>query len=579
MSFASSFSAGLQLAELKKQRTTDKAIEEAGNFATKAMEAEKQARAFSAQAQTPPPTEVVRDPSIYQQGDSLGLQGYQTGNKPIQTTVPTAPSGYMTPSNEVNPGFDTGGYYETPPNTSANPSTEQTLLGNYGTTAAFKGEKPTKEDMLNMQKDVPVPFKGPQDQSIIDLAKVSPSAKEIPPAPPKAFDTFSEKISAADRAKESYDYNMRVIRRLQETGNAKAALDYQTKVYNSELTLSQADHQKFTTAASIAKQVGNVASNTLEAMQEPGADINKLYFDAMDKARDMYGYQGKIPFSLDPNENIRTLNLLQKDALTVSEKSELGIKESAAQWKKTSDALEMDIKQQKLGLDKLLAVNTLTKTQQEIATSQFNRLNETVKSQFQAINSINPTISDEDKKAIKVSYDANLKDLQKYSKALNIPMPDVSSIGATNVSLGNKKAPPAVTNNTGVPTAQSNTNTQQVNSAFPEDIVKEASVQDTAGGYVNPTPKSPIQEKQDLATRTTTKKNIQEQIQALKESTSSAPVRGARATAKVAKAGYQATAKFTSDAAKSISDWAVGRDESEVNAKIAELQKQLDALK
>jgi len=37
--------------------------------------------------------------------------------------------------------------------------------------------------------------------------------------------------------------------------------------------------------------------------------------------------------------------------------------------------------------------------------------------------------------------------------------------------------------------------------------------------------------------------------------------------------------KVLNEAGKSMSDWAVGKDEAEVQAKIKELQKQLDALK
>lgn len=578
MSFASSFAAGLQMADFKKQRDADKAIEAAGKFATNAIEEEKKVRAFSSQPQdSQASNQIIRDPSIYQQGDSLGMQGYNVGNKPIQTTVPTAPMGYQSNADNRSENDLSPGGLEYP---SANPSTEQTLLGNYGTTASFKGEKPTREDALAMQQDTQAPFRGPQDQSVIDLANVSPTAKETPPAEPKAFATFNEKISAADRAKESYDYNMRVIRRLQETGNAKAALDYQTKVYNSELTLSEANSKKFTTAASISKQVGNLAANTLEAMQEPGTDVNKLYFETMNKARDMYGYDGKIPFSLDPNQNIRTLQMLQKDALTVSEKADLGIKDEAARWKKTTDTIDIQIKEQKLGLDKLLAVNTLTKTQQEIATSQFNRLNETIKSQFQAINSINPTITDKDKEALKVSYDANLKDLQKYSKALNIPMPSVEAVGTPNISLGNKKAPqPSMVNTAGNPPAQPNVNTQQVNNAFPEDVLKEANIQETAGGFVPPTPKTPAQEKQAETTRMATKKNIQDQITALQESRKGAPQRGVEATGRGLKIAGEAISSTASSGYKSSKDWLIGKSDKEVNAKLAELQKQLDALK
>jgi hypothetical protein len=270
--------------------------------------------------------------------------------------------------------------------------------------------------------------------------------------------------------------------------------------------------------------------------------------------------------------------MLQKNSLTVAEKAEMGIKQAVASQKSVMDNAELAIKQDKLTLDKINTGLAMTKENRESATASFTRLAENVKIQFQALNSINSVMDEDYKKALKPSYDANLKALQGYAKALNVPMPNIASATPGSTLPGVKPiampgASPASV--IGAPSP----NTQPVNNAFPADVLQDAGVASEAGGYVPPTPKTPAQVAQDAKTRAATKENIKAQIQELKEATRSAPVRGAMATAKVAKAGYKATAKVLGEAGKSMSDWAVGKDEAEVQAKIMELQKQLDALK
>ena len=142
-SFSEGFAAGQQMAAAFRQRKFAQSIDDAGKSVQEEMQKEKDFKAQqkqladNAKTNNTPTTDLV-NPSVYQQGDSLGLQGYQTGNKPIETTVPIAPPGYMSrPGEEVTPGIDTNGYYEPDPNTSANPATAQTLIGNYGTTASL----------------------------------------------------------------------------------------------------------------------------------------------------------------------------------------------------------------------------------------------------------------------------------------------------------------------------------------------------------------------------------------------------------------------------------------------------------
>jgi hypothetical protein len=581
-SFSSGFASGMQIGNMFRQRKFEQSIDDAGAQVQAEIEREKALKAEQARAQeqllaNSKPTQEQVVPSVYQQGDSLGLQGYQTGNKPVQTTVPTAPPGYQSrgdnmPENDLSPG---GLDYP-----SANPATEQTLLGNYGTTAAFKGEKPTTEDIRMMQKDTQRPYNGPQDNNILDLAQVKPEITPQEVAKPKMLNTLNDQVTVADRAKDIYDYNTRVIQKLQQSGNARAALEYQGKVASSELTLAQADHTKFNTVAALSKRVGDMASNALESMQQPGADVNKIFFDTMESAKTDLGYTGKVPFSMDPRENIKTLQMLQKNSLTTSEKADLGIKQAVAAQKSVMDQADLSIKQEKLTLDKIATGLAMTKENREQGTVAFNRLAENVKLQFQALNSINSVMDEEYKKALKPSYDANLKALQGYAKALNVPMPNIAAGTPGNTLPG--ASPMAVPGAAPIPAPTAvnpSPNTQQVNNAFPADVLQDAGIASEAGGFVPPTPKTPAQEKQDAKTRAVTKENIKAQIEALQESTRSAPVRGGKAAAKGLKTVGKATLAVANEAGKTISDWAMGKDDAEIQAKIKELQKQLDALK
>jgi hypothetical protein len=583
-SFAEGWATGLQIANLTRQRDFEQSIDDAGKLVQDEIQKEKDFKAQQRQlVDNSKPVDTMSaepvNPSVYQQGDSIGLRGYQVGNKPIQTTVPIAPPGYMSrPGEEVTPGIDTNGYYEPDPNTSANPATAQTLIGNYGTTASFKGEKPTTEDTRMMQKDTQRPFNGSQDNSVLDLAQIKPETTPQEAVKPKILDTLNEHVTTADRAKDIYDYNTRVIQKLQQSGNARAALEFQGKVATSELTLAQADHTKFTTMSSLSKKVGDMASNALESMQQPGADINKIFYDTMASAKNDLGYTGKVPFSMDPRENIKTLQMLEKNSLTVAEKAELGIKQSVASQKSVMDNAELRIKEEKLNLDKISTGLAMGKENREQATASFNRLSENVKLQFQALNSINSVMDEDYKKALKPSYDANLKALQGYAKVLNVPMPNIA-VGTPGNPFASNKTQPGAAPVAAPAVVNPSLNNQPVNNAFPADVLQDAGVASEAGGYVPPTPKTPAQVTQETKTRAATKENIKAQIEALKESTRSAPVRGTMATVNAAKAGYKATAKVLNEAGKSMSDWAVGKDEAEVQAKIKELQKQLDALK
>lgn len=499
-SFGEGFASGMQLAAAFKQRRLDQSIDDAGKSVQEEMQKEKDLKeaqrqlADNARTNNTPASNPI-NPSVYQQGDSLGLQGYQTNNKPIQTTVPIAPPGYMSrPGEEVTPGINTNGYYEPEPNTSSNPATDQTLLGNYNTAAALKGEKPTLEDTRMMQKDLQKPYNGPQDNNVLDLAQIKPEVAPQVDAKPKMLDTLNDQVTTSTRAKDIYDYNTRVIQKLQQGGNARAALEFQSKVATSEFTLAQADHTKFTTMSALGKEVGGLASNALEAMQQPGADINKIFYDTMENAKVNLGYTGKIPFSMDPNENIKTLQFIAKNAISVETKAELGIKQAVASQKSVMDNAELAIKQDKLTLDKFNAGLSYTKEIREQGTAAFNRLAENTKLQFQALNSINSVMDEDYKKALKPSYDANLKSLQDYSKALNVPMPNIAANTPGNPFATGKTQPGAVANPA---ITNPSPNAQPVNNAFPADVLQDASVADEAGGYVPPTTtaKTPAQEK------------------------------------------------------------------------------------
>ena len=560
-SFGEGFASGMQIGDMFRKRQSEQSIDDAGKLVTEEMQREKDFKAQQRQladnaSVTNIPTTDPVNPSVYQQGDSLGLEGYQTGNKPIQTTVPIAPPGYGTREDGTTP--------------------DTTLLGNYNTAAALKGEKPTREDSLMMQTNTQRPYNGPQDNTILDLAQIKPEVAPQVDAKPKILDILNDQVTTSTRAKDIYDYNTRVIQKLQQSGNPRAALDFQSKVATSELTLAQADHMKFNTINALGKKIGDLSSNALEAMQQPGADVNKIFYDTMEIAKVELGYTGKVPFSMDPKENIKTLQLLQKNSLTASEKAELGIKQTVATQKNVMDNAELAIKQDKLTLEKFNTGLAVTKELREQGTAAFNRLTENTKLQFQAINSVNSVMNEDYKNALRPAYDANLKTLQESSKVLNVPMPNIAANTPGNVFAAGKTQPGTAPSSA---TVGASPNAQPVNDAFPADVLQQASVADTAGGFVPPTPKTPAQEKQDVKTRSVKKENIRAEIEALKASTDRVDVRIGKPLAKGVKRVGKATAKAIGEAGKAMSEWAVGKDEAEVNAKIAELQKQLNELK
>ena len=358
-SFGEGFASGMQMGAAYKQRKFEQSIDDAGKSVSEEMQKEKDFERSQRQlADNARVNDAITakpvNPSVYQQGDSLGLEGYQTGNKPIQTTVPIAPPGYGTREDGTTP--------------------DTTLLGNYNTAAALKGERPTAQDTRMMQRDTQRPYNGPQDNNILDLAQIKPEAAPQVDAKPKILDILNDQVTTSTRAKDIYDYNTRVIQKLQQGGNARAALEFQGKVSTSELTLAQADHMKFNTINALGKKVGDLSSNALEAMQQPGADVNKIFYDTMEIAKVELGYTGKIPFSMDPKENIKTLQLLQKNSLTASEKAELGIKQAVASSKSVLDNAELAIKQDKLTLDKFNSGLAYTKEIREQGTAAFTRL-------------------------------------------------------------------------------------------------------------------------------------------------------------------------------------------------------------
>jgi hypothetical protein len=369
-----------------------------------------------------------------------------------------------------------------------------------------------------MQKDLQRPFNGPQDNNVVDLAQIKPETPAQEIAKPKILNTLNETVTAADRAKEAYDYNTRVIQKLQQSGNARAALEYGSKVATSELTLAQADHMKFTTVVALSKHVGDMASNALESMQQPGADINKIYLDTLTSAKEDLGYTGKLPFSLDPRENIKTLQMLQKNSLTTTEKAEFGIKQAVASQKSVMDNAELTIKQEKLNLDKISTGLAMNKENRESATASFNRLSENVKIQFQALNSINSVMDEDYKKALKPSYDANLKALQGYAKVLNVTMPNIAA-GTPGVAPTTVRAQPGVAPTPTSTAVNAPANTQPVNTRFSDDSLAAIGAKpltDTAGGYVNPTP--PVKTSTDLTKEKASKELKIKQLKATIES-------------------------------------------------------------
>lgn len=503
MTFASSFAAGLQLLEQQRLHENDNAIKKAGEDVAKEIAQEKAAKteqerlAQQELAKNVQPTQAQEAPSMYQQGDSLGLQGYQPSNKPVEATVQTAPAGYGTREDGTAP--------------------DQTLLGNYGTAASFKGEKPTTEDTLRMQQDTtdqfqPRLFTGKNEQvtNVADLAANKPEAAPQEVAKPKPIDTLNDHVTAAMMAKDSYENNMRVLRKLEDSGNYKAALEYRKDFVNSELTLAQADHMKFTTAAAVAKQVGNMADNALELVKQPGADVNKIYYDTMTRAKEDLGFTGKIPFSIDPKENIRTLERFSKDSMLTSEKAELGIKQAVAQRDSIYKQTEVQFKEAELILKQAQENRAQGKENREQAQAQINTMAETIKAKQKIVDSLN-SVQDKDlKKVYSDQINADMVILNKFTKDFSLK-PAVSLV---NTSKG------VATTNTQPGTAPAavspNATTQSVNNAFPDDVLKDASVTSGAGGYVTPAPKAaapaakPAQEPQKQNTNAPkTEKEIQ----------------------------------------------------------------------
>tara|TARA_R110000868_G_scaffold48791_1_gene157963 strand:- start:551 stop:2245 length:1695 start_codon:yes stop_codon:yes gene_type:complete len=485
-SFGEGFASGMQMGDMFRKRQYEQSIDDAGLMVAEEMKLEKADRELQKRrlADNAISTDIKPiNPSIYQQGDSLGMQGYQTGNKPIQTTVPIAPPGYMSPpGEEVTPGIDTNGYYEPEPNTSANPATAQTLVGNYNTTAALKGERPTREDSLRMQQDNPVPFGESLPPNVVDLAQIKSEVAPQVDAKPKALDTLNDQITTSMKAKDIYDYNTRVIQKLQQSGNARAALEYQGKMATSELTLAQADSAKFTTIQAVAKQVGSLADNVLEDMQQPGADINQLYFNFGERIRNEFGYTGKIPFSLDPRENLKTLGRLQKDATTTAEKAEIEVKTNVASFERSIKNSKERRDEDELTLKKLAEARAQGKEVRDEAQAVFNRYAKEVEITQKAMDSLNPYQDKETKKRYAEDQKVLIAKMKEYTNVFGVTASNMGNVkpGATGAAV-----------NTPATTQPNNTRFGESTTA----VMEEKPVTDTAGGFVPPTPKTPAQGK------------------------------------------------------------------------------------
>lgn len=500
MSFASGFQLALQLQENQKKFEFDKAIDEAGKKVSERKAEEERAKKAQQDlinnATPAPSTSTQEAPGVYQQGDSLGLKGYQTGNKPVEATVPTAPAGYMT--REANPSENdlSPGGLDYP---SANPSTEQTLVGNYGTTAAFKGEKPTREDALRMQQDTTDqfqtgPFTGKNEQvaNVADLAVNKPVDTTQEKPQPKPLDNLNEHVTAADMAKESYQYSMEVLRELEKSNNPRAAAAYKKQLADTELTLANAEHTKFTTASAVAKQVGNMADNALELIKQPGADVNKIYFDTMSRAKEELGFTGKIPFSLDPRENIKTLERFQKDSMTTIEKADLGIKNAVAQRDSVYKQATLQLNEAEYNLKALAENRAQQKENREERQAAINNLAEGIKLKQRVVDSLN-SVQDKDlKKTYSDEINTAMVKLDSYSKTLgvkttvNIFGPSTGA-GATQNVMSNNTQPGATNVQPGT---AANTQTQN-NNLFSNDVavaVGAKPISETAGGYSNTTP-------------------------------------------------------------------------------------------
>ena len=507
MSFATGYELGLRLQEQQKKYEFDSLIDSTGKTVADEIAQEKEAKRQQDEAQqklfeNARPTPTQETPGMYQQGGSLGLTGYQTGNKPVEATVPTAPAGYGMREDETAP--------------------TETLLGNYGTTAAFKGEKPTAEDTLRMQKDTTDqfqtrPFTGKNEQvaNVADLAVNKPVETTAETATPKPLELLNNKINDADLAKESYNYHRRVIQKLEQGGNPRAALEYGSKLANSELTLAQADQIKFNTTANISKQIGNLAANALVDMQQPGVDVNKIYFDFLNRIKEQYGFAGKIPFSLDPKENMKYLDRFQQDAMSVTEKSELNLKSANSQIEKNIKLTKLAMDQEELTLKKLAELRAQGKETREEAQAVFTRYVERAKILQNGLNALNEYQDEPTKKAYKTEMDTVVGSLKAFEKDLGVK----SSINLNTLGLGvssNMTGQPGTTNvqPEAAPAKTSTSGTQQVNPGFSEKsaiAVGEKPLSDTAGGY--PRPESVVKTPAQIKTEQTANKKASSQIE------------------------------------------------------------------
>jgi hypothetical protein len=181
------------------------------------------------------------------------------------------------------------------------------------------------------------------------------------------------------------------------------------------------------------------------------------------------------------------------------------------------DNAELRIKEEKLNLDKISTSLAIGKEGREQATASFNRLAENVKLQFQALNSINSVMDEDYKKALKPSYDANLKALQGYAKVLNVPMPNIA-VGTPGNPFASNKTQPGAAPVAAPAVVNPSPNTQQVNNAFPADVLQDAGVASEAGGYVPPTPKTTAQLKQESTNKATKIKELKATIESAQKS-------------------------------------------------------------
>jgi hypothetical protein len=453
--------------------------------------------------------------------------------------VPTAPAGYMTRGDNMSENDLSPGGLDYP---SANPATEQTLIGNYGTTESFKGEAPTQADILRMQqeptqsydtttvdpktlvttiKNVPGAFTGENKQvnNLTDLATNKPETTQEA-AQPKPLDILNDHITAADNAKKSFEFNMEVLRELEQGGNAKAALAYRDKVASTELTLAQAQQVKFNTTASISTKVGNLASNALEDIQQPGADVNKIYYDFATRIKDEFGYTGKIVFSLDPKENIKTLDKFQKDAMSVVEKSEFNIKTANSQIEKNIKLNKLAMDQDELTLKKMAELRAQGKENREESQALFTRYIEKAKILQTGMNALNEYQDKDTKKAYKAEMDITVDKIKSFEKSLGVK----SSINFNSLGIGeptstqvSNPAPSATTtqNKNAAPVTTQTKPNESTPGTYTVDLTKPNNK--TAGGFEPPTPKTPDQEKKD----TPRIKFLQSKINELKSKTRS----------------------------------------------------------